>query len=150
VFVCSTLGASALNGETFAFEWSDIDLDRGGINVERGRDVQEAVIFPKTKAGVRTVPLVRTLRPHLLAHQLSTGRREGLVFGRTAEVPFNYNAVSHRADKLWGGGGWPSPHHLARVPHTYASLMIAAGVKDIHGPLVDHDHPRSLRPPVPR
>lgn len=119
--------AGLRRGEMFALEWSDIDFDRGVINVERGWDVQEGVIFPKTKAGVRVVPLVRALRPHLLAHQLLTGRREGLVFGRTAEVPFNYNAVSHRADKVWAAAG------LRRITlhecrHTYASLMIAAGV----------------------
>ena len=97
--------AGLRRGEMFALLWSDIDFERGVIHVERGWDVQEGVIYPKTRAGVRTVPLVRALRPHLLAHQLLTGRREGLVFGRTAEVPYNYNAVSHRADKAWTAAG---------------------------------------------
>jgi integrase len=119
--------AGLRRGEMFALLWSDIDFERGVIHIERGWDVQEGVIYPKTRAGVRTVPLVRALRPHLLAHQLLTGRREGLVFGRTADVPYNYNAVSHRADKAWKAAGVRRiTMHECR--HTYASLMIAARV----------------------
>jgi len=119
--------AGLRRGEMFALRWSDIDFERGLIHIERGWDVQEGVIFPKTQAGVRVVPLVRALRPHLLAHQLLAGRREGLVFGRGAEVPFNYNAVSHRADKAWAAAG-VRRITLHECRHTYASLMIAAGV----------------------
>ena len=88
----------------------DIDFERGVIHIERGWDVQEGVIYPKTRAGVRTVPLVRALRPHLLAHQLLTGRREGLVFGRSAEVPLQ---LQRRLPPRRQGveGGRRPPHH---------------------------------------
>jgi integrase len=55
------------------------------------------------------------------------GRRSGLVFGRTAEDPFDNATVRHRARRLWAGQGL-EPIGLHECRHTFASLMIGAGV----------------------
>lgn len=52
---------------------------------------------------------------------------EALVFGVTANVPFQATVVYRRADKAWEKAGLRRLRlHQAR--HTYASFMIAAGV----------------------
>jgi integrase len=107
--------------------WSDIDFEKSVIQVERGWDMYEGVIHPKSRAGIRTVPMVRTLRTHLAAHQLLRGRRRGLAFGRSADVPFNEHAISNRAKKAWRAAELQGLT-LHECRHTYASLMIAAGV----------------------
>ncbi len=95
--------AGLRRGEMLALKWSDVDFERSLIHVERGWDMQEGIIYPKSRAGLRTVPLVRTLRTHLLAHQLLTGRREGFIFGRTGEVPFNEHAHLQPGEEGLGG-----------------------------------------------
>src|SRR5207253_8928901 len=52
---------------------------------------------------------------------------DGLVFGRAARDPFNPATVNNRARRAWAAARLvPIGLHEAR--HTYASLMIAAGV----------------------
>ena len=67
------------------------------------------------------MPIASALRVHLLAHKLRSGRSEGLVFGRSADAP------RRRAAKVWRRVGL-EPIGLHESRHTFASLMIAAGV----------------------
>lgn len=63
----------------------------------------------------------------LIEHKLRTGRSEGLFFGRTAGNPFDDSALAARAATAWKNAELEGiTLHEAR--HTYASLMIAAGV----------------------
>jgi integrase len=56
-----------------------------------------------------------------------TQRRRGLVFGRTKDQPFAPRTLNRRADRAWKAAGLePIGFHECR--HTFASLMIAAGV----------------------
>ena len=50
-----------------------------------------------------------------------------LIFGNTPQVPFTANMLQRRADLAWRAGGLQrvTPHNCR---HTFASLMIAAGV----------------------
>ena len=98
------------------------------IAVERSYDpVAREFITPKSHAGTRRVPVARELRAHLLAHHLRLGRATGLLFGRTPTKPFDDRALKLRAEKAWHAAGLRSiTLHEAR--HTYASLLIAAGV----------------------
>lgn len=114
------------SGELQALTWDALDLRKGLLHVRHSWDAREGPILPKTRASVRTVPVAAALRQHLVAHRLQTGRSAGLVFGRTAEIPFSPNRVSHRADAAWKRA------KLERITlhecrHTYASFMIAAG-----------------------
>ena len=81
---------------------------------------------PKSAAGTRTVPIIPRLREHLVAQRLRTGGR-GPVFPSTTGRPFDPESVQARADRAWAAGGLTRiTQHECR--HTFASLMIAAGV----------------------
>ena len=118
--------AGLRRGELMALRVEDIDLAAGVIHVRRGWDEKVGEI--KTKSGKdRRVPIAAALRVHLAEHLLRLGRREGLVFGMTASRPFTGTPVTERAGKAWRAA------KLTRITlhecrHTFASLMIAAGV----------------------
>jgi integrase len=112
-------------GELQALRWEDVDLAAGRLRVERSWDPVEGVIDPKSKAGRRTVPIAAVLRDFLDEHRLRTAWADGLVFGRSAETPFDARALSRRAATAWKG---LEPISLHECRHTFASLMIAAGV----------------------
>ena len=116
-------------GELMALDWSAVDLAAGLIHVERAYDPKEGeFIDPKSQAGTRRVPIAAVLRDHLIEHKMAT-RGEGLVFGRDGVAPFDQSSVRARALKAWEKPD-PAlePITLHECRHTFASLMIAAGV----------------------
>lgn len=115
-------------GELLALQWADVDLGAGVINVQRAWDPKAGVIEPKSRAGKRAVPIATVLRQALLEHKLRQGHGGGgLVFGRTATVPFNPPSVQRRARTAWERGGLdPITPHECR--HSFAAMMIAARV----------------------
>lgn len=136
--------AGLRRGELRELRWSDVDLEAGFISVARSLDDDGEVIDPKTRAGRRRVPILGSLRPVLLRHQLRSGRRASdLVFGAEADRAFVPSSVRRRAMTDWGwqdvAGGdrmrsWipkrpdrldPITLHEAR--HTFASILIASG-----------------------
>lgn len=67
-------------GEVYALDWSAVHLEGGAIRVTRSWcDRSKAYVSPKTKAGVRVVPLSGWLVAELTAHKDRTGG-DGLVF----------------------------------------------------------------------
>lgn len=123
----TALYAGLRRGEMMALRCEDVDLAAGRIHVERGWDSEVGEIEPKSRVGRRRVPIVADLRDHLIEHRLATGRTEGLIFGETPETPFRPQAVQRRADAAWKRAKLVriTPHACR---HTFASLMIAAGV----------------------
>ena len=117
-------------GELQGLRWDDVDLASGVIRVERAWDTKEGPIAPKSKAGRRKVPITAILRDFLDEHRLRTSWTEGFVFGRTAETPFDARALSRRAETAWKNAKPKAvePISLHECRHTFASLMIAAGV----------------------
>jgi integrase len=106
----------------------DVDLGEGVIRVERSWDEVEGMpIATKSRAGRRTVPIPAVLRRCLAAHHLRTPRREGLIFARPSGEPFIASNLRARALTAWKQAGI-APIGLHEARHTYASLMIAAGV----------------------
>jgi integrase len=117
--------AGLRRGELMGLRWDDVDLAAGRIRVERSWDPKEGIIAPKSAAAVRTVPIAAVLRDFLDEHRLRTSRTDGLVFGRSSETPFDARALARRAETAWKAH---EPISLHECRHTFASLMIAAGV----------------------
>jgi len=121
--------AGIRRGEAMALRVDDVNLATGLIHVLRGWDDEEGELdLPKSHAGQRKVPIAVVLRDPLLDHLARTGRSgEDRIFGATAESPFNPRALTDRADRTWKAAGLEriTPHECR---HTYAALMIAAGV----------------------
>jgi integrase len=122
----TALYAGLRRGELMALRWADVDLANGVIRVERAYDEKEHVeIEPKSRAGRRTVPIVGPLRDILVAHEASEGRVDGLVFGD--DTPFQPSTLWRRAQRAWKRAGL-APIGLHEARHTFASVLIAAGV----------------------
>jgi integrase len=119
--------AGLRRGELLALRWEDVDLAGGVIHVERSWDAKEGAVGPKSRAGRRTVPIPAVLRDHLVEHKLRSGRHVGLVFGTSYAQPFTPSNVRKRANAAWLRARL-EPIGLHECRHTFASLMIAAGV----------------------
>jgi integrase len=127
--------AGLRRGELMALRWSDVDLARRRLRVERNYDpVARAMVEPKSRAGLRVVPVPDVLAGLLEAHRArSRPERQPLVFARSSlagrvrlpDGPFNDTAVSARAKRAWLSQGI-APVTLHECRHTYASLLIAA------------------------
>jgi integrase len=119
--------AGLRRGELQALTVDEVDLASGVIRVCHGWDRQEGRIETKSGAGRRSVPIAAALRDELLEHKLRVGRDTGLMFGRTSELPFTPDVPFRRAKRAWERAGL-EPIGLHECRHTFASLMIAAGV----------------------
>jgi integrase len=120
--------AGTRRGELLALDWPNVDLKAGVLRVKRSYDPTSGTFGrPKSKHGIRTIPITAALAPYLREHALRSGRRTGLVFGATATRPLDSRRLQDRADDAWLALG------LTRVTlhacrHLYASMSIAAGV----------------------
>jgi len=112
-------------GELMALRWDDVELAAGLIRVQRGWDMVEGEIEPKSVTGRRTVPIPAALRGYLEAQWVRGGSGR-LVFGQD-DRPFAPKPLRLRAVRAWKATGL-TPISLHECRHTYASFMIAAGV----------------------
>jgi integrase len=124
----TALYAGLRRGELLGLRWEDVDIAGGQVRVERSWDVSEGhAVSPKSREGRRTVPIAARLRTLLAAHRLASPRATGHVFGTTGTGVAAMRHVTKRADDAWEAAQLDRiTLHEAR--HTYASLMIAAGV----------------------
>lgn len=122
----TALYAGLRRGELMALRIEDVDLGRGIIHVRRGWDTLEGEITPKS-GRERAVPINRTLRGYLEPHLEGLPFSEGLVFGVNDRSTFNGTPLMKRAARIWEAAGL-SRITLHECRHTFASLMIAAGV----------------------
>lgn len=115
-------------GELMGLRWQDVNLATGVIYVEQGWDPKaKQMVAPKSKAGRRRVPIPKVLRSYLAPLKLASGDDpEALVFG-SGETPFSSSSIVVRATRVWKASKL-DPIGLHECRHTFASLMIAAGV----------------------
>jgi integrase len=119
--------AGLRRGELRALVWDDVDLADRLIRVERSMSGHGETGGPKSRAGRRSVPIVAVLRDLLVEHKLVMRRDSGLVFGSSTTQPFTPTAVRKRALTAWRRVKL-DPIGLHECRHTFASLLIAAGV----------------------
>jgi integrase len=124
----TALYAGLRRGELMGLRWQDVDFAQGVLHVVRAWDPKERqMVKPKSNAGLRRVPIPAALRAFLAPLQLaSVADPDALVFGVRGE-PFSASSVGERAQRAWKAAGL-EPICLHECRHTFASLMIAAGV----------------------
>jgi integrase len=120
--------AGLRRGELMALRWCDVDLASGVIEVRQAWDPKEhLIVAPKSAAGTRRVPIAMVLRGFLAPLSLAApADADGLVFGIGAR-PFSVTSLYERALRAWRRSQL-DPICLHDCRHTFASLMIAAGV----------------------
>ena len=85
------------------------------------------MIEPKSRAGTRTSrSSAHCFRPGDSRRE-ATGATRASLFGRDHDEPSVASAVHRRAERIWTRAGL-DPVGLHECRHTYASLLIAAGV----------------------
>ncbi|MGH2974597.1 MAG: tyrosine-type recombinase/integrase, partial [Solirubrobacterales bacterium] len=120
--------AGLRRGELQALSWPAVDLGHGLIHVEASWDRVAGLVDPKSRSGERRVPIPGVLRAHLARHRLRhRAGGEGFVFEGRSGRPIDAPAALRRAKRAWHKAGL-RPITLHECRHTYAALMIAAGV----------------------
>jgi integrase len=118
-------------GEILALEWSAIDLEPLTLRVDRSWDASSRqFVKPKSKAGTRTVPVVDRLAMLLADHRVLTNHPSGgLLFesDRVPRQPVHPVPLRRRMYDAWRDAKL-EPLGLHEARHTFASMMIAAGV----------------------
>jgi integrase len=124
----TALYAGLRRGELMGLRWQDVDLAQGLLYVVRAWDPKDReMVAPKSKAGTRRVPIPAALRAYLAPTKLASGGDlDALVFGSRGE-PFSASSIGERAQRVWRAAEL-EPISLHECRHTFASLMIAAGV----------------------
>jgi integrase len=128
VLWATALYAGLRRGELMGLRWCDLDLARGVLEVAQAWDPKEhRMVAPKSHAGRRRVPIAAALRAYLTPLSLdASADTPSLVFG-TGAVPFSASSLYERALRAWRRVDL-RPICLHDCRHTFASLMIAAGV----------------------
>lgn len=108
-------------GELLGLKWSDIDLDRNLISVQRSvwyDGSQPYIKSTKTEAGERTIPILAPLREKI--EQMPNGKPDHYVFGD--DKPLTEKAYRHRYKMYKERVGITSTLHQLRKSFTTAAV----------------------------
>lgn len=138
VYACAFYGGLR-RGELRGLKWTDVDLARGEIHVRRSWDDVAGEVVPKSRKGIRTVPLLGVLRDHLDEHKLRVpneptnfvfpGARNGGAF-TPSQVRRAAAAAWTKANKKRDEEEKPLlvPIALHECRHTCVSIFAAGGI----------------------
>ena len=94
--------AGPRRGELLALDWPNVDLKAGVLRVERSYDPTSGTFGrPKSKHGIRTIPITAALAPYLRDHALRSGRRTASSSARPSTRPLDSRRLQDRADEAW-------------------------------------------------
>ena len=129
------LATGLREGELLALDWSNIDLKKKTLTVDRSvkevyvyenentRHIETKFQAPKTKTSFRTIPI-----PEALVSILKQFRRKnGLVFQDSKNNPLKQKYVAYRWNKLLKDCNIPHKKFHS-IRHTYASTLLKNGV----------------------
>jgi integrase len=124
----TALYAGLRRGELMGLRWCDVDFARGVLEVAQAWDPKERrMVAPKSAAGRRRVPIAAALRAFLAPLSLAAATDAHLLVFGAGRVPFSATPLYERSLRAWRRAGL-RPICLHDCRHTFASLMIAAGV----------------------
>jgi integrase len=142
-FVTTALATGARRGELLALRWSDVDLERGTVSIERSLEQTTAGLrfkSPKTKSGRRTIGIPASVCDELRLHyrrqlerrlKLGQGRLpDSLVFSTWDGQPRHPRAVTIEFMGVVRASGLPGIT-LHSLRHCHASALIAAGLDPV-------------------
>ena len=134
------LGTGLRIGEALGLRWEDLDFDKKIISVNHSlvyypigdsRSSEQHISLPKTEAGIRTVPMLETVRDAFLMEreeQEENGFNQTVIDGMSGFVFVNRN------------GGVPNPQTInrtiKRISHSYNSEEIIRAGKERREPII--------------
>lgn len=134
------LGTGLRIGEALGLRWEDLDFDKKIISVNHSlvyypigdsRSSEQHISLPKTEAGIRTVPMLETVRDAFLMEreeQEENGFNQTVIDGMSGFVFVNRN------------GGVPNPQTInrtiKRISHSYNSEEIIRAKKERREPII--------------
>lgn len=137
------LYAGLRRGECMALNWEDIDLDKRIIKVRKSLQFfhnQSSLKPPKTKAGIRDVPIPDILMPVLIELKKPCGvvcpSAKGVLMSETAYQRAWYSYMVYLNECAGGRTAsgprkavWAMEQFTAhQLRHTYATMLFDAGV----------------------
>jgi integrase len=118
-------------GELLGLQWQDVELDEAVLHVRRQWTRTHELAEPKTRSGLRRVPLspdmVAELRRHKLASEFS--QETDFVFASHTGGALRHRNVQRRAfERARDLAGLPSTLTFHDLRHAFASLAAHSGV----------------------
>ena len=116
-------------GELLGLKWSDIDLEKGDLRVQRqiGRINGKIIEMPlKTKNAYRTLPLSADAIDVLMQQRRKTGNSEW-VFPSPTGGPMSPDSVLHMLHRVLKRAGLPKVR-FHDLRHTFATMALQNGV----------------------
>lgn len=133
--LCTFLLATGVRiSEALALEWSDIDLEKGIVSINKTLNRYQEVNPPKSKAGYRDISIDKATilmlkqyknRQHVKAWEL--GRSEKVVFSNFTDKYIDPNNIRNQLYKHFKNAGVPNVRFHG-LRHTHATLMLNAGM----------------------